>query len=233
MAFNMKLVGRTAACDFPMQVASAPVVAQVKPDYEKLKAAQPGFIVFDDDLYSAQDIAQIKNLGVDTFEFKAKTVVDYTNELLKFGSLVGTEMEASAYVDKIMGERQASMDDPTNTFPTVVLMMPGKGGEHYIAGTKSFHGDVVRSSGGKLLGPEAEKYVPIDAESLLKLNPDIIITVGKPDSIANDPRLKSLKAIQKLKVRGITADLATRRGFRVEKEINMMHRAILDAAAVK
>src|SRR5688572_435424 len=44
LAFSVRLVGRTAACDFPPQVKTAPVVAQVKPDYEKLKAAQPGVV---------------------------------------------------------------------------------------------------------------------------------------------------------------------------------------------
>lgn len=233
LAFNLRLAGRTAACDYPPQIKTAPVVAQVKPDYEKVKAANPGFVVYDADLYSAQDVAQIKNLGIDTFEFKAKTVEEFAQEVLKFGTLVGAEMESSAYADKVLDERKASMDDPANTFPTVVLLMPNKGGEHYIAGTKSFPGDLIRSSGGKLVGPEADKYVPIDAESLLKLNPDVIITSGKPDAVVADPRLKSLPAIQKLRINGVTPEYVARKGSRVEKAINMIHRAITDAAARK
>ena len=129
---------------------------------------------------------------------------------------------------------KASVDDPQNTFPTVVLILPGKSGEHLIAGTKSFPGDLVTSSGGKLVGPEADKYVPIDAESLLKLNPDVIVTGGAPDPLLHDPRLKALTAIQKLRIRGISnQDLVVRRGSRVEKAINMIHRAIVDAVAVK
>ena len=120
----------------------------------------------------------------------------------------------------------------TNTTPSFSQpIMPGKGGEHYIAGVKSFQADVVRSAGGEAVGPEQDRYVPIDAESLIKLNPDMFITAGDPTAFANDPRLKSMPAIAKLKVRGIDADLASRMGYRVDQEINKMHRAISDMAA--
>jgi len=227
LSYTIGLVGRTAACNFPPNVVKAPVVAQVKPDYEKLKKANPGLVVYDASLFGDEDIAEIKKLGIDTFEFKAKTVEAFADEIQQFGSLAGVEMEASAYADKMLQERSADMGKG-GPAPKVALIMPGKGGEHYIAGTKSFQADVIRSSGGTPVGPEAEKFVPIDAEALIQLNPDMIITAGKPDVLIADPRLKSLSAVAKLKVRGINPDLATRMGFRVDKEINLVNRSIMD-----
>lgn len=223
-SFSLKLVGRTAACDFPPSVSTAPVVAQVKPDYEKLKATGAGLVIYDASLYSAADIAQIEALGMDTFAFKANTVKDFEKELLKYGSLVGSEMEISTYVDKIAAEKK----EPISPLPKVAIILPGKGGEHMIAGKNSFHADVVRQSGGEAVGPDSDKYVTIGAEALIKLNPDMIITAGKPDTLIADPRLKSLPAIAKLKVRGVINEYMTRKGYRVDKELNMVHRAIMD-----
>ncbi len=228
LAYAAKLVGRTAACNFPPNVKNAPVVAQVKPDYEKLKAASPGLVIYETSLYSEQDIAQIKALGADTFQFKAKTIKDFTKEIREFGKLMAVETEASNYADKIENEEKAALAAAPSPPPTIALIMPGSGGEHYIAGTQSFQADVVRASGGKPVGPAQDRYVPINAEALIKLNPDIIITAGNPTPLVDDPRLASLPAIAKVKVRGINIDLATRMGFRVDQEINRLARAIAD-----
>lgn len=228
--FSMRLVGRTAACDFPLGVtqgpSAAPIVAQVKPDYEKLKAQNPGLVIYDASLYNATDVAQIEALGFDTFAFKANNVEDYKKEILAYGGVVGSEMEASTYVDKITQAKK----EPISPEARVAIILPGKGGEHMIAGKGSFHADVIRYAGGDAVGPDAEKYVPISAEALIKLNPDMIITSGSPDALIADPRLKSLPAIAKLKVRGVGSELMTRKGFRVDVELDRVHRAMMDMA---
>lgn len=235
MSFGIKLVGRTASCNFPPSVggkdSKIPIVAQVKPDYEKIKSLSPDLVIVDGDLYNDQDKAQIKALGIDVFEFKSKTVADFAREIQAYGSLVAAESEASTYADKVLDEVKASQGDPLNPKPKVAIIMPGKSGEHYIAGTKGFSADCVRSAGGEIVGPESDRYVPIDAEALIKLNPDMIITAGGPDVLINDPRLKNLSAVTSLKVRGISSDLVTRRGFRVDRFIRMSHQALQNMAA--
>ena len=232
VSYNVPILGRTAACNFPPNVKGAPVVAQVKPDYEKIKSLNPGIVIYDASLYNDQDIAQIKTMGIDTFAFKAKTIDEFVEEVRQFGSLMSAEMDASTYVDKILAERKVAQANGLNPKPRVVLLMAGAGGEHYIAGTKGFHADAIRAAGGEPVGPEQDRYVPIDAEALIKLNPDMILTAGSPDAIVNDPRLKSMSAIAKLKVRGIPQDFATRMGFRVDREINMMGRALAEMSRI-
>lgn len=235
MSFGIKLVGRTASCNFPPSVggkdSKIPIVAQVKPDYEKIKSLSPDIVIVDGDLYNDQDMAQIKALGIDVFEFKSKTVADFAREIQAYGSLVAAESDASTYADKVLDEVKASQGDPINPKPRVAVIMAGKSGEHYIAGIKGFSADCVRSAGGDVVGPESDRFVPIDAEALIKLNPDMIITSGSPDVLINDPRLKNLSAIANLKVRGIESDLVTRRGFRVDRFIRMSHQALQNMAA--
>jgi iron complex transport system substrate-binding protein len=234
MTFNLKLVGRSAADNFPPNVnakgTEVPIVAGVKPDYEKLKAANPDLVVYDADLYSDQDIAQIKALGAETFGFKAKTLMDFQAELLAYGGLVGGESEASTYADKIWDEAKAAEADSITPRPKVAVIMPGLAGQHYILGTKSFEADVVKAAGGDIVGPDSDKYVPMNAERLMQLNPDMIITAGKPDQLIQDPQLKSLKAIAGMKVRGIDQDVMTRRGYRVDRNIRLVHQSLLNMA---
>ena len=232
-AYTVKLVGRTASCNYPVSVTSVPVVAQVKPDYEKIKAANPGLIVLDSSIYNAQDLQQIDALGIDTFEFKSDTVEGFTKELSQLGALLGTESEISGYVDKIYNEIGTAKSQPFPNPPTVAIIMPGANGQHMIAGVKSFAADVVNIAGGKAVGPDSDRFVPIDAERLVQLNPDMIITAGKPDPLMQDARLKSIKTIATGSVRGLEQDIVIRRGSRVDKDIKQTHIALVNMAQEK
>jgi len=230
LAFNVTLVGRTAACDFPPQVKSVPIIAQVKPDYEKLKSLNPDLVVYDASLYSDQDVAQIKGLGMDVFEFRANTIEGLAEEVRKFGTLIGRELEASDFIDKVLQERKAGIAAGPKPAPKVAVIMASTGGEHYIAGVNSFQADLVRAGGAEPAGPEADRFVPVNAETLIKMNPDMVITAGKPDSFFNDPRFKTLKAISTGNVRGIDQNLMVRKGFRVQKAITLTGNAINNMA---
>lgn len=239
MAFSVKLVGRTASCNFPpsvvgsAQMPGVPIVAQVKPDYEKIKAANPGLVVYDKSLYNDQDIQQIKALGIDTFEFQALTIEGFEKEVLQLSQMLAVESTASEYVDKIETEARAAQAEKLNPMPKVAFIMPGSNGQHLIAGTKSFQADVVRVGGGTLVGPDSDRFVPINAEELIQLNPDMILTAGAPDALMSDPRLKSLTAVAKVHVRGMDQDIAVRRGYRVQNLISLVHRALQSMAQGK
>lgn len=223
------LKGRTASDNYPMNVSSVPVVASVKPDYEKIKSINPGLIVYDASLYNDDDIAKIKELGFDTFEIKGDTIDDLNNELYKLGSLIAGETNASGYVDRIIAARESAQGDAPSPIPKVAVILPGSGSEHYIAGTKSFVADVVRASGGTPVGPDANKFVPLSPEAILGEAPDILVVgvdktkaAAEVDLVLKDARLRSLPAVAKRRLVPIDADVLTRRGSRVDKLIDTM-----------
>ncbi len=218
--------GRTAADNYPKAtVDQIPIVASVKPDYEKIAAIKPDLVLYDKDLFNANDVEKIKKLGADTFVLDAVTVDDLVKELYALGSMVGGETNVSDYVDKIYAARAASAS--ITVHPKVAIIMPGDGGAHMIAGTDSFDADVVKSAGGQLVGPKGSIFVPLDPEFLLTQNPDWIISVGAPTALLTDPKLKALKAVSQGKIFGISADILLRRGARVDSLIT----AIFDKIA--
>ncbi len=220
------LVGRTAADDYPkFQANKVPIVASVKPDYEKIASIKPDLILYDALLYNDQDVTKIKATGADLFVVSANTVDDFISQLYTFGSLAAGETNVSSYVDRILAARSSAQGDAANPKLKVAILMPGQGSEHMIAGTDSFVADLVRAAGGEPVGPKADRFVSLSPEFLVGQNPDIIITSGEGQAVLADARLASVKAIKARRVMGVKSDVLLRRGSRVDKVIDALHEA--------
>jgi iron complex transport system substrate-binding protein len=219
-----RVVGRTAYDNYPKQVESIPVVASVKPDYEKLAEVHPDLIIYDSALYNDADIQKIKQLGADTFPIDADTVDGYVKQVYGLASLVGGETMAADYIDRVNSEEAGAA--ATKTHPKVAIIMPGQGAESMIDGTDSFQADVVKVAGGTPVGPKGDKFVPVNAEELISENPDWIVQAGNSGSFISDPRFKSLKAIASKQIVAIDPDVLLRRGGRVDTLIRVIHNAI-------
>lgn len=216
-----RVKGRTAADNYPTYfVSKIPIVATLKPDYEKIAAIQPDLILYDAQLYNESDVAKMKQLKAQLFEFKAQTIDGFIDELYHLGNLAGSETSISEYVDKIIAARATALGAASH-FKTAVIM-PGNGSEHMIAGADSFVADVVKAAGAEPVGPKADRFVPLNAELLISLNPDAIVTAGDPTAFINDPRFKSLKAVQNKKIVPIVSDIILRKGGRVDRLITAL-----------
>jgi iron complex transport system substrate-binding protein len=231
IANHQAFQGRTKADNFPPTVRDVPVVGDLKPDYEKLAQIKPDLIVYDDALYNEADVEKLKQLGGKLFAIKADTVAAFMDQLRDLGAEISSETQLNDYADKINYERQDAMGSALKPTPKVAVLMPGGGGEHMIAGKDSFQADLVRSGGGEPVGPPGNRFVTLNAESLISMNPDVILVAGMPDPIATDPRLKTLKAVVGHRVYGTgvdknAQDILLRRGARVIDAIKFVASAL-------
>jgi iron complex transport system substrate-binding protein len=234
------LVGRTASCNFPPSVVRLPVYATVKPDFEALKAASPDLVVLDAALYSSADISKLEQtVGKDKiFQFNAKTIDEFENELRVLGGILGSSLNMSKYIDKINHARSVGMGSAANP-PAKVAVIAGT----LIAGTKGFISDAIKASGGQTVGPDADRFVTINPEVLIQSDPDLVILAvdisgQKTDAektaavsaarnkLLSDPRYRSIKAIKNRLVIGMDADILDRQGARVDVMINDLTQAI-------
>lgn len=219
------LVGRTQACNYPENsVSMKPVVATVKPDYEKIKELDPDFIVYDASLYSDADIAKLKETGATLFGIRAKTIDQFSVQMFELANFIGTASQVSDYVDKIRGEAAEAQGDAPDPQRKVAVVMPGPNGNHMIAGSESFVADEVRAASGEPVGPQADKFVPLTPETLVALNPDVIVVPASTtkdakaaEMVLNDPRFKTVKAVKEKRVGAILGDVLLRAGGRVDK----------------
>lgn len=213
----VNVIGRTASCNYPIPDMKQPVIVNgVKPNYELIAKLSPGLIVYDVDMYSEAEIAKFKELGIDTFAIEGNTVEEYIDCLYRLGAKTRSETNMAEYASLIQGKVNTFKGVPLDPKPKVAVMMAGKGAEHMIAGLGSFQADVVRCAGGEPVGPDAKIFVPVSAETLVRMNPDAIIATGDALAILNDPRLQSIAAIKNKRVGQGNGDIILRRGVRLQ-----------------
>ncbi len=224
--------GRTQSCDWPpTMVAAIPIVSSVKPDYEKIQKIKPDLIVYDTDLFSTAEVDKLKAAtGADVFAFEAKNVIEYIAKLQELGSVVASEMRFNDYVNRVMTEVGAASGAKLNPVPKVAVIMPGRSGDNYIVGTDGFLADIIRIGGGQIVGPKGEHFVPLNPETLVSLNPDVILVNGTKadhagyDSLIKDPRFATVTAIKQNRVGVIESNVLLRSGQRVDQLIKAAHR---------
>ncbi len=231
---HVRLMGTTTSCNYPPGLKGHKIAMKgMKPDYERIAEIKPELVVYDADLTSEADVAKFKELGIETFGFRGKTVKEYIESLYRFGALVGSETGISEYCDQILSainQADAVGFDPK---PKVAMLLPGSGSEHMIAGTRSFYADLLRSAGGHPVGPEADVFVALSAESLVSKDPDFVFVAGSRDPVLKDPRLASLQALKNARVVQLNPDVALRRGMRVNSLINEVRRFMEESLAAR
>jgi len=242
------LKGRTASCDYPPSVKSLEIYAYTKPDYEKLRAAQPDLVAYDASLYSPAEIAKLKEtVGADKlFEFHAQTIDEFETELRDLGRIITSPMSISTYIDKINMERATARSKPPAKPPKVAAFSGT-----LINGTKGFLADVIRASGGEPVGPDVNRFVANNPETLIQMNPDIILlgvdfnqfgpkkeqrmAAGQKaiDGFTADPRFKAIKAVASKDVYPVDASVLLRQGGRVDQLINALSKVVQGWASAR
>ena len=225
-AYNW-LVGRTASDNYPKILSRIPIVATTKPNWERIAHQKADLIVYDPDLYSQSDIAEMSKYSrIPPFALGGNSIDEFIKNLMTVSTMYTGETFMSEYVDNINAARQKALADPVKPTPTVALVMPDKSGEDMIAGKDSFYADEVRAASGNPVGPAGTKFVTLNAESLIQMNPDIIVTAvdpGTPDPFTTDSRFQSLSAIKNKRVLEVPQDAILRRGSRVPDVIDGLH----------
>ena len=225
---GVPIVGRTKACNYPPMVSKVEVVADLKPDYEKIATLKPDLILVDKDLYSKAEFDKLRDIpGVTIKEFGPTSVEEYKKDLYVLGNMISGESNVNDYVIKVGKNVEASLGEPPPHPITAALVIPDGTGHHMIAGTKSFQADIVRIMGAKLIGPDSNRFESLNPEFFLSQNPDWIIVAGETKTFMADKRFANLSAIKNLKIFGLDQDIVLRRGSRVEKFIYDGHKLLI------
>ncbi|MBS1717866.1 MAG: ABC transporter substrate-binding protein [Armatimonadetes bacterium] len=227
------IVGRSKSDNYPSKVETKPVVVDVKPDYEKIVKLKPDLIVYDSSLFSESDVEPLKKTNAELYDIHSDTLAQLKLHIRELSSMMHNETVASKSIDEIEDEEMNASANPLSPTPTVAYMIPDTNGMHMIAGTSSFWADAVNKMGGKLVGPSANKFVTLNAESLIKDDPDYIITAGSPDPIVKDSRFAVLKAVKNQHVYGINDEIALRVGARVVYLLQSVRKIISGQVVVK
>ena len=172
-----RLVGVTRYCDYPKEAKKLPDVGGLyDPNLEVIISLKPSIIIGPEEhrIRSADfNFGEARGVFV-----KHGTIAEVKDSILKIGHELGRDSRAkelvrsiSETIEQIAGERSGG------TAPRVLVVVGGHRGVDsvYAAGQKTFYDEIITLAGGKNAYDGSVQFPKLSAESLLSINPDIVI----------------------------------------------------------
>jgi ABC-type Fe3+-hydroxamate transport system substrate-binding protein len=169
------LVGDTAYDDFPAAARALPHVGDVRTaDLERVAQLQPSVVLaLHDEEAEASPIEH--RLGVPVVYLPNRDLRDLDGDIVGVGSACGRQSQATRLKDdldrRIASIRARSLASQPPVRVLYLLGLPG-----YAAGPHSFLNDMIVAAGGvNVAAAAAEPYPNLSAESIVSMDPDVII----------------------------------------------------------
>jgi iron complex transport system substrate-binding protein len=224
------LVADTTYDDFPAGARSLPHVADlVNVDLERLGTLRPSVVIALHD--QEREAAPITSrLGVSVDFLANRNLEDLFTDITRVGELCGTP-DAAASLSHSLHARLAAVAQEAARYPThpkvlFLLDLPG-----FTAGAQSFLSDLIRLAGGvNVAGQIQEAYPDLSAESLLAMDPQVIVVakaVRFGPSIQSSEPWRSISAVKSGRIlRPPSDDILERDGPRIIDGLEWLVRSI-------
>lgn len=224
-----QVVGVTDYCDYPAAVKTiAKVGGLFDPAYEEIVGLRPDLVIL---LTSHGEVKpELEKLNLRTLTVPHLTLEDIHASIRMIGEACGKKTEAAKLVnaleDRFTAVRKVLEGRPV---PRVLLCIgrdtdSGRLGSINIAGGNDFYDAILEAAGGQnVYAGAAVSYPQLSAESIIGLNPDIIIDLVSQIRPGGKTALEigrqwehipSLSAVQEGRVHVITGNQALRPGPR-------------------
>ncbi len=229
-AADLSLVADTTYDDFPAGARSLPHVADlVNVDLERLSALRPSVVIALHD--QEREAAPISSrLGVPVAYLPNRNLDDLFTDIARVGELCGTP-DAAASLSRSLHARLAVVAQQAARYPThpkvlFLLDLPG-----FTAGAQSFLSDLIRLAGGvNVAGHIQEAYPDLSAESLLAMDPQVIVVAKEVrfgSSIQSSEPWRSISAVKSGRIlRPPSDDILERNGPRIVDGLEWLVRSI-------
>ena len=176
------LIGRDIASTEPA-LESVPVVTsghQVVA--EKIIALKPDLVIIDSSVGPTQAIASLQSAGIKVVAIKEVwTVAGISEKVKELASLLGVEatgVKLAALIDSTI----AAASKKVSGAPRVLFLYLRGGNSIYLVGGSGSGADSLLSSIGAIdvgATPGSQPFTPLTAESLIAVNPDVILVMSK------------------------------------------------------
>ena len=231
-----RVVGVTSYCKYPPQVTRiAKIGGYIKPNYEAIVRLKPDLAVL---LSEHADVEPAINaLGIKILRLDHNSVSGILASIIKTGDYTGVAPQAEA----LLGELQNRLDAVSRAVanrpkPRVVLCLgrdpDGTFRSMHAAGPGGIYDDLIARAGGiNAIPPGPVLHPVLSVESLLRLNPDVIVEFA---SEARNPTvlraqwqsLDSLQAVRAGRVFVFTGDFIPVPGPRLVRFVGDLARVL-------
>jgi iron complex transport system substrate-binding protein len=169
------LVGKTSACDWPVEVKRVPVVGAFgRPSLEMLASIAPDLVV-DVDLADEQTGKKITALNIHREEIRCKSPEDIPHALTRLGILTGHQREADSLAGKIADGLAAFKKEAAEHAKKPAVYLEIWDDPLWTGGKNSFTSSLISYAGGYNIGDVVGmEYFEISSEWVIRNNPDVI-----------------------------------------------------------
>ena len=190
-----RVVAVSEYCTYPPEVKSLPRVGGWHtPNLERLVALKPDLVVMTD----AQVpfiLDQLQQVGIKTLVVQDQSLEDGLHAIEAIGKAVGKEREGSALAASTRAAlervRTRARNLPHPSVLCVVDRTPGTLRDLYAAARGSFLTELLEAVGARVVAaPGRGAYGRIGKETVLALNPDIILDMAHGSQSKSDAELK-------------------------------------------
>ena len=225
-----RIVGVTRYCNYPEEAKEKEKIGGfATPDLEKIIALKPDLILAFGSLQKSL-VTKLEERGQTVFWLYPHTFNDILESFERIGKITGSSNAAQQLNEKIE-ERIKAVEAkikgiPGPERPTVFRVM-GLDPLGTIGGV-SYQTDVYRLAGGRNIFADTDKdYFELDLETLLKLDPDIIVVCDEDEKeakrgIKEQKGWEGLTAVKTGRIVVISCDLICRPSPRIAQTIEQL-----------
>jgi ABC-type Fe3+-hydroxamate transport system substrate-binding protein len=228
------VIGVTEYCNYPSEAEDKEKIGSyTTPNIEKIVNLNPDLILA---AYGNPKgtVEALKKFNLTVVGLNAGNLDEILYDLRLVGEITGTSANASVLVAdmtqriEVINERMSELSDEEK--PTVLHVIWHD--PIWVAGKGTFEDELIRTGGGVNIAP-VEGYKTLSLETVIELNPDVIITpsgmgMGRArtnfayEYIINEPRLRGIEAVRNNRVYVIDADIVCRAGPRIVDALEEM-----------
>ena len=226
-----RVVGVTAACDYPEVVKSLPRVGSfMNINREAVYASGAKWVIGVTGSLPDSEVEKYESAGVQVLLLESGTIAETMEAITTLGKSLQIEEKAKAFRNALEASLERSPSEKIGKRPTGIIVISVK--PLMVAGPGTFVGELLELGGLKNAVLESGVDYPAwDKEALLKANPDwIIFAVMKGDESLKDNEMwAALPAVVEGRTRSIHPDVLLRPGPRMAEGVTSIREAISQA----
>ncbi len=233
-----KVVGVSTVDDYPKDVKDKKQFDAFKLDTEALMKAKPDLILAHESNKSTQekDLKKLTDAGVKVVYIDdANSINEMYQTFKQVGKVTGKEKEANKLVDKVKNDiEKVKKDIPEDKQGKKVFMEISSQPDIYTSGKNTFYDDMLTSIKAKNVFHDEEGWIKTDKESILKRNPDVMITTSGQSEEEykklnnNRDGFDQVNAVKNDSVYALNADKISRPGPRLAEGLEELADKIYD-----
>lgn len=203
------VVGVTIYSDFPPEVKNLPTVGGwINPNLEAIVALRPDLVIMikDQDKIFGD---KIRKLGLKTLSVESTTIKDISDSILEIGKALGKDSGAREVTENFKSSLDEIGTKVVGVRPKRVLLVvgrnPGTLEDIYVISRKSYINEIINIAGGENVVKNDVFSVKVSKESILSLNPEVIVEVNherinKNETLKVWDELKDVSAVKNKEV---------------------------------